>query len=136
MWKSCFHYSLCHFNIWIKNKTIGSLGWSEGRFLSCNCRKATHEKLQQKWFPFVSASNVVFDLWNTFQPAYLSHIQVRQDFLHLKFFYLFSGFHLSGEIGPPATQCSLAPGYATFIEMDKTYKVSLSFDRSVSLCLM
>ena len=41
---------------------------------------------------------------------------------------LFTGFHLSGEVAPAPPPSPLPSGY-TFLEEDKTYKVSLSFDR-------
>jgi hypothetical protein len=39
------------------------------------------------------------------------------------------GFHLSGEVGPPPSSSPLPSGYSTFIDMEATFKVSLSFDR-------
>ena len=46
----------------------------------------------------------------------------------------FTGFHLSGEVAPPPGGSSSASptmpaGYTSLVDIDKTYKVSLSFDR-------
>ena len=48
--------------------------------------------------------------------------------LILNKFCSLTGFHLSGEVAPAPPPSPLPSGY-TFMEEDKTYKVSLSFDR-------
>ncbi|CAB4065002.1 Zinc finger SWIM domain-containing protein 6,Zinc finger SWIM domain-containing protein 5,Zinc finger SWIM domain-containing protein 4,Probable E3 ubiquitin-protein ligase HERC4 [Lepeophtheirus salmonis] len=39
------------------------------------------------------------------------------------------GFHLSGEVAPPLPSNGLTPAFAPLLDIDKKYKVSVSFDR-------